>query len=303
MTTIAVCDRTPRQALLRLERNYRVLDLSGSERAEVLRLLDDAECVVVRSRTRVDSEFMDHAPRLKIVGRIGTGLDNIDVSQAAKRGIKVLSTPKATARSVAEFTIALALDALRGISVGDRAMRQGRWLKNELLGRELYGKMFGIVGFGTVGSEVARIAYALGAQVVCWSRSKPSPEPSYAKYMELDMLLRQSDIVSIHLRLNEETRNMINSDRLRLLKKGCILVNTSRGEVLDEDALYSLLKERTVSSAALDVFKSEPYQGKLLELENVILTPHIAGNTLEGQERAASELVEQIERELPVQKS
>ncbi|MCL5788372.1 MAG: hydroxyacid dehydrogenase [Candidatus Marsarchaeota archaeon] len=294
MPTIAICDRLPDEAVSKLSAKYSVQDLSGRTRDEVLRLLGDTKCVIVRSRTRVDKEFMDAAPMLRLVGRPGSGLDNVDLESALKRGIRVVNTPTATTTSVAEYTVGLIIGSLRRICTANQSMRSGKWIKNQLIGRELKGKRVGVLGCGSIGLEVSRLLTAFGAEVVCWSRRGPEAVPKDCVYAELEQLLASCDVVTIHLNLDKTTAGLINTQRISLMRTNSVLVNTSRGEIVDEDALYESLKAGRLGFAALDVFSKEPYQGRLTELENVILTPHVAGNTSEAQLRAALELVDAL---------
>lgn len=295
---IVVCDHIDPEAIVRLSKSFTVVDKSGADRRELLASVVDADCVVVRSRTRVDKEFFESAPKLRLVARAGVGLDNIDLEEAERRGVKVVNTPNAPTNAAAELTIGLMLALVRGIARGDRGIRMGKWLKNELLGEELAGKTLGVIGYGRIGRQVSRIAACLGMRVLAWDILGTKINYEYATYVELDELLRQSDIVTLHVPLTPETKGFFNASVISKLKPGAYLINASRGEVVDEEALYNALKEGRIRGAALDVYPREPYYGPLTQLENVVLTPHIGANTKEAQRKAALELVELITKEL-----
>lgn len=298
MKKIVVCDHIDHEAIEKLGASFAVVDKSGANRDELLASLGDADCIVVRSRTKVDKELLDRAPKLRLIARAGVGLDNIDVGEAEKRGIRVVNTPEAPTNAVAELTVGLMISLLRGIVRGDRGIRTGKWLKNELLGEEAAGKTLGVIGYGRIGRQVARIASCLGMRVVAWDilGNKISYEP--ATYVELDELLASSDVVTLHVPLTAETRGFFGEALISKLKRGAYLINTSRGEVVDEEALYRALKDGRIRGAALDVYPKEPYSGPLTQLDNVVLTPHIGANTREAQRKAALQLVELISREL-----
>jgi len=294
---IVVCDAIDAEAIKALSQNHHVVDKSKASRQELLDAIVDADCVIVRSRTKVDREFFERAPKLKIVARAGVGLDNVDVSEANKRGIKLLNTPEAPTNAAAELTVGLLIALFRGIARGDRGIRRGEWLKNELLGEELAGKTLGIIGYGRIGRQVAKLASCLGMHVLAWDILGESISYAPASYVKLEELLSQADAVTLHVPLTPETRGFFNAEMFSKLKQGAYLVNASRGEVVDEDALYKALKDGRIRGAALDVYSREPYSGPLTQLENVVLTPHIGANTREAQRKAALQLVELITRE------
>lgn len=298
MKKIVVCDHIDSEALAALAKSFLVVDVSGSSRSELLSSVADAECIIVRSRTKVDRELFERAPKLRLVARAGVGLDNIDLAEANRRGVKVVNTPEAPTNAVAELTIGLIIALLRGIARGDRGIRAGKWLKNELLGEEVAGKTLGIIGYGRIGRQVSRLATCLGMRVVAWDILGKTINYEPAIYVELDELLSRSDIVTLHVPLTPETKGFFNASLISKLKPGAYLINTSRGEVVDEEALYRALKEGRIRGAALDVYPSEPYSGPLTQLENVVLTPHIGANTKEAQRKAALQLVELITKEL-----
>jgi D-3-phosphoglycerate dehydrogenase len=298
MLTIAICDKIDTDALEALSNKFLLKDLSNDSRQEMLTKLGDVDCVIVRSRTKVDIEFLSHAPKLKVIGRAGVGLDNIDTEAAEKRSIKILSTPEAPTASVAELVMGLMINLMRGIGAGDRAIRNGAWIKNELLGTEILGKTLGVIGYGRIGSQVGKLGSCMGMKVLGWDILGAKVVRPPAEYVEVEALLSESDVVSLHVPLTPQTKKFFNKEKIYKMKPSAFLINASRGEVLDEKALYEALVYKKLAGAALDVFDKEPYTGPLASLENVILTPHIGANTKEAQKRSAIQLAELVTHHL-----
>ncbi len=255
--------------------------------------LADAKMLVVRSATKVTEELLSKAPALKVVARAGVGLDNVDIQACKERGIEVMNTPSASTNAVAEFALALILGAARNVPRAHYSMKLGKWEKKALAGSEVEGKTLGIVGCGRIGLLLAQKARALGMEVLGYN-PPPRHDSQHIRYVELEELLGSSDIISLHVPSTPETNGMINEDAISKMKSGAIVVNTARGAVVDEDALYAACKSGKVRAAALDVFPSEPYSGKLLELENVFCTPHIAASTAQAQERIGELIAQKI---------
>jgi len=295
---VVICDKVEESVIRRLGSNFMVVDASQVPKSELARVVADADGLVVRSATKVDTTLLAGASKLKVIVRAGVGLDNVDTEEAKRRGIKVFNTPKAPTNSAAELTIGLMFVLARKISLGDRGVRQGKWLKNQIMGVELRGKSLGIVGYGRIGSQVGRIATCLGMTVLAWDILGPSVVQEPAKYTELDELLAKSDFITLHVPLTDATRHFVNSATLGRIKKGAYIINASRGEVIDEDALYDALKDGNLAGAALDVFEKEPYSGRLAELDNVVITPHIGSNTYEAQAKIGDEIVDILTREM-----
>jgi len=264
---------------------YKPKDLNAS--------LIDAEVLVVRSATKVTADLLKNAPKLKIVARGGVGLDTIDVKECEKRKITVVNTPGASTNAVAELAIALMFSLGRQIPRADALMRQKVWAKKDLTGGELAGKTLGIIGFGRIGMFVGRKAHALGMKVLYYNDLEVKCDYEVKKET-LENVLKLSDFVTLHVPSNASTKGMLNAERLALMKPSAYLLNTARGEIVDEEALYGALKTGKLAGAALDVYSAEPYSGKLLELTNVVFTPHIAGSTKEAQLRIGSELVQKL---------
>jgi len=262
----------------------------------------DADALVVRSRTKVTREIIESARNLKVIGRQGVGLDNIDLQAASERGIAVVNTPEALTESVAELTLGLMLSLARDIPKGDRGMKEGVWLKGRLRQMEISGKTLGILGLGKIGIRVAEMCGSLGMQVIYWSRNrKPEIEEKIGLlYVGFDELFRRADVLSVHLALTPETEGVAGERELSLMKSSAFLINTARGAVVDEEALYKALKEGKLAGAGLDVFSEEPYKGKLGELPNVVLTPHVGSDTREAQLRSGFSLAEKIMAQLRI---
>jgi len=249
---------------------------------EMCVLVADVDAAIV-SLDPVTEKVLESGRRLKIAARCGVGYDNIDVTAATRMGVFVTNVPGANSRAVAEMTVGLMFDVARRISMMDRRMRAGIWKGH--VGFELGGKTLGVVGTGSIGRLVAELGAGLGMRVLCYSRT---PDRAWAEatgvfYVSLDELLGASDVVSLHVALTHDTHNLLSERELSMVKTSAILINTSRGAIVDEDALFTALQEGRLSGAGLDVFAEEPIgRSRLLELENVVLTPHISGLTAES---------------------
>jgi len=254
--------------------------------------------VIVRSRTTITKEMIDKADKCKIIARVGVGLDNVDQDAAKAKNIRVINAVEGAMNAVAELVLGLMLSLARQTARGDRSIRNGQWLKNELKGTELRGKYLGIVGLGNIGKRLGRLARALNMNIIGYDvipiDEEFSKEVGLMK-ADLDTLLQSSDYISIHVPLLDSTYHLINAQKIATMKKTAKIINTSRGGVVDEDALYEALKNGLLGGAALDVFEKEPAIGtKLAELDNVILTPHIGAQTKEAQSLAANIIGEKI---------
>jgi len=259
--------------------------------------LADADALLVRSATKVSSALLEHAPRLRVVGRAGSGVDNVDLEAATRRGVLVMNTPGGNAVSVAEHTFALLLALARQVPRLDAALHAGRWEKSSGGGTELRGKTLGIVGFGRIGTEVARRAHAFEMRVLAFDPyiSEAAAKEMQAELVPLNDLLARSDYVTLHSALSPETQNLINATTIARMKRGARLVNAARGELVDEAALAEALRSGHLAGAALDVFTEEPPKtSPLTGLPNVIETPHVAGSTAEAQEEVGTQIVEQV---------
>lgn len=264
------------------------------DRAGLLAQLANVDAIIVRNRTQVDVELLARAPRLKAVGRLGVGLDNIDVAACKEKSIAVLPATGANAISVAEYVIGTALFLTRGAFASNEKMTAGDWPRARLgNGGEVYGRQLGLLGFGMIAQEVAKRATALGMRVVAYDPYLPADAAAWSgiQNSNIDELLRTSDVISLHVPLTDETRNLIGTNELQTMKSNAVLINTARGGIVDEEALIKALKTETIAGAALDVFKQEPLNeaaGKVFaDCPNLLLTPHIAGVTTEGNTRVS----------------
>jgi len=286
---IVVADDLPASALelLRAEVGWTIDARTGRTPADLAAELSDADGLLVRSATRVDAALLRAAPHLRIIARAGTGVDNVDVDAASARGILVVNAPGANSISVAEHAWALMLGLARAVPAADRAMKAGKWEKKKFLGTELRGKVLGIAGLGRIGQEVARRGRAFGMRVVAHDPyiSKEIAGANGVDLMSLDELCAASDYITLHLPSTPETRHTFNDERFARCKPGVRIVNTARGELIDEAALRRAIDGRIVAAAALDVFECEPpVDWSLAQLPQVIATPHIAASTEEAQE-------------------
>ncbi len=270
----------------------------GLKEPELAPLLADVDALIVRSETKVTASLMDRAPRLAVVGRAGVGVDNIDVAAATERGVYVVNAPLGNIVAAAEHAIALALSLLRKIPEADRSVRAGEWNRAKLMGRELRGKTLGLIGIGRVGSEVARRAAAFEMKVIAHDpyATEASARAAGATLVELEEVLARADVISLHTPLTDKTRGMIDAAALAKMKPTTVLVNASRGEVVDPQALADALAAGTIAGAALDVFPTEPLpaDSPLRGAPRTVFTPHIAGSTTEAQVNVAVDVVHQI---------
>ncbi|MPY89862.1 MAG: phosphoglycerate dehydrogenase [Luteitalea sp.] len=286
---IVVADDLPASAvdLLRAPDAWTVETFAGRPRSELLTALADTDALLVRSATKVDRELLEAAPTLRIVARAGTGVDNVDLEVASTRGIMVTNAPGANSVSVAEHAFALMLALARRVPIADGSMKQQRWEKNRLLGAELRGKTLGVVGLGRIGQEVAHRARVFGMRVVAYD---PFIPPHVAADMGIDLLAlddlcAQADFITLHVPVTDETRRLFSRDQLARCKVGACLINTARGELVDEAALLDLLEAGHLGGAGLDVFEKEPpTEWTLVSHPRVVATPHIAASTSEAQE-------------------
>ena len=260
-------------------------------------IIGEFEAIIVRSGTRLDAELIERARRLKVIGRAGVGVDNVDVDAATRRGIVVANAPEATVVSAAEHTIALVLAVARNVPQAHAALIAGSWERARFAGIELAGKTLGVMGLGRIGWQVARRALGLGMRVIAYD-----PYVALDRFRELgvepastpEALYAEADFITLHLPLNDQTRGLLGGDAFEHMRDGVRVVNAARGGLIDEDALEAAIRAGKVAGAALDVFASEPYSGPLLQLEQVVVTPHLAGSTTEAQDRAGLIIAQQV---------
>lgn len=290
-------------AVARLARRFAVRyePALASEPAKLRDAVGEADALIVRNATRVDAELVGSAPRLAVVGRLGVGLDNIDVDACAARKIEVIPAIGANARAVAEYVLAAALILLRGAFASTAAVAAGRWPRSELAGGgEIGGRTIGLVGFGSIGRLTGRLARSLGMRAIGFDPQVPPASPIWVEDETLprglDPLLREADVVSLHVPLAPATRNLIDAARIATMKRDAMLINTARGGVVDEAALAAALRAGKLGGAALDVFDREPLPAgsPLAGCPNLVLTPHVAGLTRESNVRVSALIASKV---------
>ena len=292
---ILVCDNLEEKVIEKLSELGEVTNISDSKTKteELLSNIVDTDIVVIRSSTKINKDILQKANKLKIIARCGVGIDNIDIEEATNKEIYVTNSPNANIISVAELTIGLIISAARNIHTSNNSLKDKNWDRNKFLGTELYKKQLGLIGFGKAAREVAKRLSAFGMEIVFYDPYVEASEDE-ANKVELDELLKTSDVISIHVVKNEETKNMINDEKLNLIKKGGILVNTSRGGIVDEVALFQRSSDDVIF-AGLDVFSKEPPDiNKTFSTSNIVTTPHLGASTQEAQLRAGLETVQNI---------
>ena len=295
---ILVADSVPDRAIeiLKAEPSWEVVNLPKTK-GKVSDEIGDSDALLVRSATKVTAELLEQAQRLVVIGRAGVGVDNIDLDAATRKGVLVMNTPGGNSVSVAEHTMALLLAMAHPLAQADATMKQGKWEKKKFTGSELRGKTLGLIGLGTIGTEVARLAQAHKMSVIAYDPyvSAVLATEQNIRLMPLEELLRASDLISLHCSLTPETEHLINAKSLALTRQGVRIVNCARGELVDEAALLAALESGHVAGAGLDVFETEPPPDlKLVQHPNVIATPHIAGSTEEAQKVVGTRIAEQL---------
>jgi len=308
MADIVVTEFLDPQPIEVLKQEYSVHVDTGlwNKRSELEALAAGAVCLIVRNRTQVDAALLDKAPKLKVIGRLGVGLDNIDVAACKERNVTVCPAIGANAVSVAEYVIATTLLLLRGPAyLSSSRVAAGEWPREEMSrGGEAAGRRFGIIGYGSIGQTVGVRARGIGMHVVAHDDYLPAESSAWdhAERATLDELIDTSDIITLHCPLTPETRNLIGARELARMRKGSILINTARGGVVDERALADALRSGHLGGAAVDVFTTEPIDhataAVFRDVPNLILTPHVAGVTLESNARISTVTVENVLREL-----
>lgn len=269
--------------------------------ADLQEAMKTADALIVRNRTQVNAALISIAPRLKVVGRLGVGLDNIDTAACSLRGIEVIPATGANAVSVAEYVVTTAMMLLRGVYGSSGEVAGGRWPRTKLShGRELCGKTLGLIGFGSIGRVTARLARNLGMIVVAHDPMIAADDAAWGECKvanrSLDALLSEADVVSLHVPLVAQTRGMLNASRLALMKRSAILINSARGGIVEESAVIDALRAGTLGGAALDVFEQEPLAAHpaWADVPNLILTPHVAGVTVEANARVSEMIARRV---------
>jgi len=296
---ILVCDPVHEEGIEKLKQAGFEVDVNPTITSEQLtKTVSNYDVLIVRSRTKVTKEIIEAGRRLRVIGRAGAGLDNINLETAKQRGITVLSTPEALTEAVAELTIGLIISLARSIPLADRTLKEGKWIKKKLVGWQLEGKTLGTIGLGKIGERVARIAKALGMKILIREIIPLSPEllkELETEVVPLKELLQRSDVITLHVPLTSQTYHMIGAKEFQLMKNGAFLVNTSRGAIVDEKPLLTALKSGKIGGAALDVYEVEPPRDlELIKVPNVVCTAHIGAQTKKAQNAAASMIAEKI---------
>lgn len=282
---------------LKNQAGFEVDFTTGLDEADACRHIREADAVIVRSATSIRGTILEAANKLKVIGRAGIGLDNIDIPAATERGIVVLNTPDANATTTAELAIAHMMSLCRHLPFADQSIRSGKWERSSFMGAELSGKTLGVIGFGTIGRIVANLGLGLNMKVVAYDPFVTDEVFTEAcvESMNIDQLLECADIVTLHCPLIEQTRNLINRDRLAIMKSSARLINCARGGLIDEEALFDALQKGQLAGAALDVYENEPpSDSPLLKLDNVVFTPHLGASTEEAQTAVGVEIAKQI---------
>ncbi|MGB9937446.1 MAG: phosphoglycerate dehydrogenase [Methanobacterium sp.] len=266
---------------------------------ELINKIEDFDAIIVRSRTKVTRDVIAAAKKLKIIARAGVGVDNVDVEAATEKGIMVVNAPESTSITVAEHSFGLIMSLARKISIADKSVKEGKWEKSRFMGMELYGKTLGIIGMGRIGTQVAIRAKAFGMDIMVYDPyiTEEAGAELGVTVVELDYLLRNSDVMTIHVPLTPETKHLIAKKEFEIMKENAIIVNCARGGIINEDDLYEALKEGKIGGAGLDVFEQEPPEGSpLLELDNLVATPHIGASTKEAQRDAAIIVANEVKK-------
>jgi D-3-phosphoglycerate dehydrogenase len=280
-----------------LEKEAEVVKRNAISAEDLKNELKDYDAVIIRSRTKMNREMIKAGARLKVIGRAGVGVDNIDLEAAKEKGIVVVNAPSATTESVAELTLGLIFALAREIPRADASMKRGDWAKKEFMGTELYGKTLGIIGFGRIGSTVGQMAAAMGMRInACCDFTIPETIRIIGgELLMMDEIIERSDFIAVHTPLTEKTCKMIDEGMIARMKDGVYIVCTARGGIIDESALLAALKSGKVAGAALDVFEKEPPDNmELVAHPHVIASPHIAGQTSEAQRRASVDISKEV---------
>ena len=294
---ILVASDIAEEGISKLKKEFEVDVKKGISKDEILSIIENYDGVIVRSKPNITEDIIKKGKNLKVVARAGVGLDNVDVNCCQGLGVKVVNSPQASSDSVAELAFGLMLSVSRNIARADRLTREKRWEKKSLMGHELNGKTLGIVGFGRIGRNIGRMAKACGMDLIAYDPYLTNEQITSggAEPVTLEKLIERSDVITLHVPLIDSTRHMISDKEFEKMKNNAIIINTSRGGIIDEDALCKALSSGKILGAGLDVFEEEPpMNSKLLEFDNVVLTQHIGASTHEAQKRAGIMIAEEV---------
>ncbi|MBN2120651.1 MAG: phosphoglycerate dehydrogenase [Candidatus Omnitrophica bacterium] len=298
MAKVLISDKLAQEgiAVLKSEPDFQVDVKTGLKPEELSSIIGDYQAIVVRSETKLTKDIIDKAQNLKVIGRAGVGLDNVDLEEATQRGIIVMNAPSGNTISTCEQAFALILSLSRNIAKADASVREGKWERSKFKGVELYGKTLGIIGLGRIGREVAKRALSFGMRVISFDPfiSEDVAKSIDAELVDLERLLKSSDYITIHTALTDETENMISHKEFSLMKPTARIINSARGGIIDEKALCEALKDKKIAGAALDVYGKEPPEKNdpLFGLDNIVLSPHLGASTQEAQVNVAVEIAE-----------
>ena len=293
---ILICDSLENEVLNSFSEIGEIKDISQDENKEdeLSKNIVDSEVVVIRSATTINKDLIKSAKQLKIIARCGVGIDNIDLEQASKSNIYVTNSPNANIISVAELTIGLIIGAARNIHSSNNSLKNGEWNRQKFIGTELYEKQLGLIGFGKAANEVAKRLTAFGMRIVFFDPYIDESKNDAIK-VDLDYLMQTSDVISIHVIKTKETENLIDSKYLKMIKEGGIIVNTSRGGVVDEKSLFELVDDKKIIFGGLDVYEKEPPEvDESFSNSNIITTPHLGASTKEAQLKAGKQTAENV---------
>ena len=293
---ILICDSLENEVLNSFNEIGEIKDISHEENKEdeLSKNIVDSEVVVIRSATTINEDLIKSAKQLKIIARCGVGVDNIDLEQASKSNIYVTNSPNANIISVAELTIGLIIGAARNIHSSNNSLKNGEWNRQKFIGTELYEKQLGLIGFGKAANEVAKRLTAFGMRIVFFDPYIDESKNDAIK-VDLDYLMQTSDVISIHVIKTKETENLIDSKYLKMIKEGGIIVNTSRGGVVDEKSLFELVDDKKIIFGGLDVYEKEPPEvDESFSNSNIITTPHLGASTKEAQLKAGKQTAENV---------
>ena len=293
---ILICDSLENEVLNSFSEIGEIKDISQDENKEdeLSKNIVDSEVVVIRSATTINKDLIKSAKQLKIIARCGVGIDNIDLEQASKSNIYVTNSPNANIISVAELTIGLIIGAARNIHSSNNSLKNGEWNRQKFIGTELYEKQLGLIGFGKAANEVAKRLTAFGMKIVFFDPYIDESKNDAIK-VDLDYLMQTSDVISIHVIKTKETENLIDSKYLKMIKEGGIIVNTSRGGIVDEKSLFELVDDKKIIFGGLDVYEKEPPEvGESFSNSNIITTPHLGASTKEAQLKAGKQTAENV---------
>ena len=291
---ILVCDKIAGEGIkLMEEKGYEITKAWNLPKADLPKIVGEYDALIIHSETKVKADLLANAKKLRVIGRAGEGLDNVGLKKAEELGIAVMNTPHVSYVSVAELAIGYLLALARDIVEGTLSLREGKWVKDELMGVEVYGKTLGVIGCGYIGKTVERLATSLGMKVLVVE------ECVFDRFIPIDEMLPEADFITIHVPLTPHTLHMLSTKRFNMMKDGVMIIDCSRGGVVDQEALYQALVSGKVKAAAVDVFEEEPPKNnKLLTLKNVVATPHIGAQTQEAQLRTSKQIAEKVIEEL-----